>query len=244
MPRSCLMIDFLGRLGLSQRADDVSLQGEDSLLQTFDAVEYLPVALEQFLVLAVADVAFGCSVLKGESIPMRLAVTGQQDQRRGICRLRRERQIEQDEWKGVERPCEQPHIRRYPQRDDDRLDDDERPAAHERGHTVGDPLPRSRLVVVSDVGRVAEGATESLQPRHRVSMAQRAPARPVALNLAITYPLHSQKPCRRRWRPLLEITPSGIGRMTDVDAAWDERHDATPLGWYVGEALPPAPYAA
>ena len=28
-----------------------------------------------------------------------------------------------------------------------------------------------------------------------------------------------------------------IGRVTDIEAAWDELHDAKPAGWFVGQPM-------
>ena len=64
-------------------------------------ISVLPV--EQLAVLGVLDVRLGCRVLERQPVAQRRAVAGQQDQRRRVGSLGREREVEEDERVGIER---------------------------------------------------------------------------------------------------------------------------------------------
>ena len=87
-------------------------------------------ALRQLGVLALLDVRLSRGVLQRQPVAQRVAVASQQDERRCVRRLGRERKIEQNEWIRVEGRVEQVvHVDGDPDGDNHRLQHDEAPAA-------------------------------------------------------------------------------------------------------------------
>src|SRR6185437_9799671 len=118
-------------LQLVEPAEDRRLEVEDVLLEALDALEDLavalgdrPVALEQLDVLLLLDVSLARRVLQRHPVAERLAVAREEDQRRRVGRLRREREIQEDERVGIE--VEQQHdVSNDPYEDDQGLDQNE-----------------------------------------------------------------------------------------------------------------------
>src|SRR5215208_1836030 len=103
--------------------DDSLLELEDRLLQGLDPLQDLLVALEQLLVLLFLDVGRRGRVLERPPISMCRPVPGEQDERCRIGRLRREREVQEDERVRIEVE-EEIHVARDPDEDDHALDRD------------------------------------------------------------------------------------------------------------------------
>ena len=76
-------------------------------------------------------------MFQGEPVSLGGSVSSQEDQRSRIGRLRAEREVEQDEWVGIERLGEDGDVRRQLKGNENCLDDEKSPAPHESGDPVG-----------------------------------------------------------------------------------------------------------
>src|SRR4051812_43646901 len=83
-------------------------------------------------------------VLRGLAIDVLLPVLAHHDDRRGVGRLERKREIEKNERIGVPTPDRADQVGGYPDEQDSALDDDETPRSHDGGDRVRYPLPRRR----------------------------------------------------------------------------------------------------
>src|SRR5215471_9082149 len=81
-------------------------------------------------------------VLRGFAIDVLLPVLVHHDDRRGVGRLERKREIWKNERIRVPAPDRADQIGGYPDEQDRALDDDETPRAHDGGDRVSYPLPR------------------------------------------------------------------------------------------------------
>jgi len=133
-------------LALLQRIHDPLLELQDPLLERLDVLEDLGVAPQQPLVLLLGHIGLVGGMLQGQPIALGGAIARQQDQRRRVRRLGREGQVEQDEGIRIERPAQQVGVGRQPDRDEDRLQDQEAPAPQEPRDAIGDARPHRRLV--------------------------------------------------------------------------------------------------
>jgi hypothetical protein len=79
-------------------------------------------------------------LLGGLAVDVLLAVLAHHDERRGVGRLERQSEVQQDEGVGVPRAHPGGDVEDDPDEQHGRLDEDERPRAHRRRHRVGDPL--------------------------------------------------------------------------------------------------------
>src|SRR4051795_9661498 len=80
--------------------------------------------------------------LRGLAIDVLLPVLAHHDDRRGVSRLERKREIEKNERVGVPHPRRADQVGGYPDEKDRALDDDEAPRSHDGGDRVRYPLPR------------------------------------------------------------------------------------------------------
>src|SRR5260221_6809485 len=128
-----------------EAAEDLRFEVENPVLERVDVLEDLAVALEELEILLVLDIGLGGRVLEGQAIAQRLAIAGQEDQRRRVRGLRREAQVEQDERGRIEVEQEE-DVTGDPDHHDHGLDDDESPAAQESRDHVGDPGAERRFV--------------------------------------------------------------------------------------------------
>src|SRR4051794_11412343 len=81
-------------------------------------------------------------ILRGPAIDVLLPVLAHHDDRRGVGRLERKREIEENERVGVPTPDRADQVGGYPDEQDSALDDDETPRSHDGGDRVRYPLPR------------------------------------------------------------------------------------------------------
>ena len=119
-----------GRRG-SDGDEDRLLHPQDSGLQRRDVLKDLGVPSKDPLILGVREIALRSRMFERQSVALRGSVPGQQDQRRCICRLCAEGQVQKDERERVKRAAEEDQIRTKPQGNEDGLKHQEGPAAHE-----------------------------------------------------------------------------------------------------------------
>ena len=81
-------------------------------------------------------------VLRGLAIDVLLPVLAHHDDRRGVGRLERKREVEKNERIGVPAADHSDKVGGYPDEQDRTLDDDETPRSHDGGDRVRYPLPR------------------------------------------------------------------------------------------------------
>src|SRR5436190_21559318 len=83
-------------------------------------------------------------VLRSPAIDVLLPVLTHRDDRRGVGRLERKREIEKNERVGVPAPHRADQVGGYPDEQDRALDDDEAPRSHDGGDRVRYSLPGVR----------------------------------------------------------------------------------------------------
>jgi len=80
------------------------------------------------------------------TIAVFLSVLCQQNQRRRVCRLHREHEIQQDEWVWVPAQRDGQHIDRNPDKDEKRLHDEKSGSAKIPGNALRKASERTSLV--------------------------------------------------------------------------------------------------
>ena len=103
------------------------------------------------------DLRFEVGFVVGEclfSVALILSILRHHNNRRGVCGLRREEEVKEDEWIGIPVPEKRNNVDTNPERDDTSLNNDKCPRADDTRNSIRNALSRAKSLTVFVVPRL------------------------------------------------------------------------------------------